>query len=482
MIWYVNPGKPPKRRASATMHGVRVNPKRKAGKASARRSVSVTRKGKKLYGAAALAVLSKRKARKPLKKVATRKPAKKKLSAAQEKAKIIKAVNARFRKMKKARASSEHASLYINPHKKGTTAMSRRRRRPRRNPLTAVKRKKHRRVRLNPVRRVKRRRMRRNPGTSKRAGKAMEAARAAMIASSKPKKKRSKRKGTKAVARRRSAARRTYSPKRKRAIASYRRLTKRHYRKPPHYRGRGPKRKSRGYKSLVRARRAIKYQRAHGGGAAKKFLSQFRMRSNPGGIVGVLKMAAPIAAAFYGSRFLASFVSSKVPMISEKLGQKHASPVVAALLAVVGHVVTKHNKAPAMLRNHRGAIMTGLGINLIDQVVKAYAPENIKGYIGVGDASHVYDRALSEYVDTGEYIETGDYISTGMEQELGLEQDLGLSQELGMTQGAMRGPVPVQRMLAPVPHRSFTQMVPSFNDDMESDSSLYAGVFAGSRL
>ena len=227
-----------------------------------------------------------------------------------------------------------------------------------------------------------------------------------------------------------------------------------------------------GIKSLKRARRTIRWERKYGTGAAKAFRARYKM--NPSQIVGsvmnVVKAAVPVAAAFYASRFIAGKLTEKIPMIS-RLGT-HRGPVLG-LAMIIGQGMAA--RKVAFLSKHNASIMVGLGVNFVDQLVKAYAPKSIQDYLG--DSGDVYANAMGEYVETGEYIETG------LEQELGdmsqsAEEDLGLEQELGGS-SRMLSPVKSQSMLAPIPQRSFVEQVPQWSPQSDSRSRLYDGIFAG---
>ena len=385
---------------------------------------------------------------------------------------------------------------------------------------------KRRRRSSNPHRRVRRRR---NPakmkitGGSPYTGAKKKAMAAAKKAPSKKKKKKSgspkKRKSGWTAAKRSAAARKAArtrkrnrsAPKRRRRSGTGRRRSTRglkalrrsrtsilyqksrkggararRYAREKRIRSNPGKRRKRHYgiRSLKRARRTIRWERKYGTGAAKAFRAHYKM--NPSQIVGsvmnVVKAAVPVAAAFYASRFIAGKLTEKIPMIS-RLGT-HRGPVLG-LAMIIGQGMAA--RKVAFLSKHNASIMVGLGVNFVDQLVKAYAPKSIQDYLG--DSGDVYANAMGEYVETGEYIETGleqelgDYIETGLEQELGdmsqsAEEDLGLEQELGGS-SRMLSPVKSQSMLAPIPQRSFVEQVPQWSPQSDSRSRLYDGIFAG---
>lgn len=256
------------------------------------------------------------------------------------------------------------------------------------------------------------------------------------------------------------------------------------------------RRRRRAVPGLRRARRAIRRARSRRKGSAYRYVRRHRMFSNPGGTLGgiiksvveVAKKALPIAAALYGTRFLTNTFGYRIPGI-DRLG-RGAKPAVAALAIVAGHFATR--KGP--LAKYRGAILLGLGINLVDSVMQAVAPDNVRSMFGLSGAG-VYDRAMGEYMQLNDYVQIGDYIEVGAEQDLGaLEQELGgLEQELGadddglsrpllggVPQSAMMAPVGRRQMVAAVPERSFVSQVPGFNGStFDEGDRLYTGIFGG---
>jgi hypothetical protein len=216
------------------------------------------------------------------------------------------------------------------------------------------------------------------------------------------------------------------------------------------------KRRMRGVRALKRARKTIKWERAHGRGYAKRFIKIHRMRTNPGGIVGVVLEAAKAALPVAASLIVGKMIANKLAMIPAvggivaKLPAMAQGPVVAAVLLAAGHFATKK---VAFLGKHRGSILLGLGLNLIEQVIKSVPV--VSGLVGAG-----------EYIQTGEYLQVG-----GDVQELGAVQELG---------GSMDAPIPHALQAAPMGHRGLTAPInrwaPSANDD------LYQGIFSGARL
>ncbi len=212
-----------------------------------------------------------------------------------------------------------------------------------------------------------------------------------------------------------------------------------------------------------------------------------RYRRNPigGDLMALLKEALPVVGGFYASRLLVGMVGPMIPGVSA-LGTLSA-PVLSAAAVIGGNWAAKRF-APA----HRSSINMGTAVQLIDSVVRAFAPASVKTMIG-----------MSDYVQMGDYVAVGavpplrenftlsDYIAVGgdgVEQELGLEEELGVEEELGATDGYMGGlpggarllaPVPTQSFVTPIPARSFTKMIPAAGTSYDAQSDLYGGIFGG---
>lgn len=260
-----------------------------------------------------------------------------------------------------------------------------------------------------------------------------------------------------------------------------------------------PRRRRRrtGLKTLSRARRSIKrYRRL--GGLGGWYIRKHRMRTNPaivGELMSVVRAAAPVALSVYLARTITKKVAPMIPGV-DKLGV-FSGPAVALGFVAAAHVAT--NKVSA-LQKFRTQILIGAGINLVDALMSAFAPAEVKSMFGLGD-SGLYGRALSEYVGAGEYTEPidddialSDYVSVdgvseelgAMQEELGVEEDLGaLREELGddrlggMSQGALMRAVPQRSFVAPVPARSFTRGVMNAGPGYDNESVLYTGIFSG---
>jgi hypothetical protein len=263
---------------------------------------------------------------------------------------------------------------------------------------------------------------------------------------------------------------------------------KRRYKRRP-----GAKRRT-GVKTLARARRSIKRARRRGG-LAGHYVKRHRMRTNPGlsDMMTIIKTALPVAASLYLTRFIINKVSPMIPGL-DKLGN-FAKPAISAGMVVAAVYGTK--KGP--LSKWKDGILMGTSLNLIDSLVGAFAPADVKAMFGLADAG-LYDRSLSEYVETGDYLRVGatpidddialsDYVTVnGLEEELGmgaLEQELGVEEDLGddrlggVSRDSMLAPIPGMSFEAPVPARSFTRQVPRAGGGYDNPNVLYTGVFAG---
>jgi hypothetical protein len=318
-------------------------------------------------------------------------------------------------------------------------------------------------------------------------------------------KKRRRRKARKAAAvaapkrRRRRKARKSVSVTARRAAAR-----RRYHKKHP-----GAKRRP-GTKALRRARRSIKRARRFGGRAGA-YAKRFKMRSNPrrrrarrnpglvGGVTGPLmsglKAAVPVAASLYLTRFIIAKVGPSIPMIDRLPGQVQA-PVVASLMVVAANFATK--KGP--LAKYRSGIMLGTSLNLVDTLVKAFAPAEVKTMFGLGD-SGMYDHAMGEYTTTSDYLEVGDepidddialsdYVETsGIEEELGaIQEELGISEELGgsgprllggVSQSSTLRAIPRRSSVGVIPQRSFTKAIPAMGPGYDNVAALQTGIFSG---
>ena len=227
----------------------------------------------------------------------------------------------------------------------------------------------------------------------------------------------------------------------------------------------------------------------------------------------ILKMTLPIAASLYGARALSFKVAGKIPGFN-KIPEQFQGTAMAGLLFLGSHFATKKVKP---LQKFRGGIMIGTGLNLIDNVISAFAPANVKTMFGLSD-NDIYGNGLSDYVEVGDYVEIGDvppiddditlsdYVEVGqIEEELGMieeELGLGVEEELGnlyaptgmgalpsdawqrprlggVSPNAMMRPIGRKRMEAAIPARSFTKKIPAASAQYDSPGGLYGGVFSG---
>lgn len=494
-----------------------VNPAKKKTRSKARR-----RSGKGLHGAALHAFNKARgiKSNPGRRRKARRNPAhysigtrgRAKRAAAAKR--MAEGINAR----RAAATSSPSSSRRSGPAKytiKGKRTAAARRRRARAavrkvytHPVYGpVKKKRRRKVRRTATKRSAARRV-----TRKRKGSAMAKKRKRKSTRARRRRKTvgakvTRRKRRKGVAR--SSSRRRRKSRRKMKANPARRRRRRSGRRASMRRNPSRKRRSRrgrrassrrAVPALRRARRAIKRARRRRGGAAYNYVRRHRMRTNAGGgLAGVMmnavKQAASVAVSLYGTRFLINTFGYRIPMI-DKLGA-FAKPAVAIAAVAGAHYGTR--KGP--LAKYRTAIMLGVGLNLIDTLVSAFAPASVKGMFGLaGDG--VYDRAMmGDYIEVGDYLKIGDYIEVGAEQDLGLEQEMGLEQELGaleqdlgdedsehplsrpllggVSQSAFMRGVPRRSMVAAIPERSFVSDVPSVGPGFDNEDRLFAGIFAG---
>lgn len=200
-----------------------------------------------------------------------------------------------------------------------------------------------------------------------------------------------------------------------------------------------------------------------------------------------IKKAVPILASIIGIRALTNLVAPRIPV---NLGAFQGPALAAAALVGAKYATRK----VSFLAKHQDAIMIGAGINLVEQLISAFAPASVKGMLGMGGLSDYV--AVSDYLTVGgrpidDNIALSDYVQVGIEEELGLDQDLGIDQELGSMgdsvygQGmlggskAMLAPVGSMKFLAPVPNRSFTEAVPDAGAGYDDPDILYTGVFGG---
>jgi len=281
------------------------------------------------------------------------------------------------------------------------------------------------------------------------------------------------------------AARKTVRRKRRMSAAAPIRRRARRYRRNP--RATSPS-------SLKRARRAILHKKKTA--LAKSYARRFQMQSNPNGIMDSVKAVIPFGAALYGSRVatgaLVKYLGPRMPSVP------YQRPI-ASVAVMVG--LNMASKRVPTLKRHTGAIMVGSMLNVVDSLLAAFAPTEVKAMLGMGD---IYDGAIGDYLEVGDYVQMSDappiddditmadYVQVGLEEELGMgvEEELGLEEELGadtlsrpllggVAASSMLAPIRSQPMLAPIPARSFTKRVPRAGAGYDKSSVLYGGIFAG---
>lgn len=275
-------------------------------------------------------------------------------------------------------------------------------------------------------------------------------------------------------------------------------------------------------------RRGGRYKRRRTGGRGpfrgrrRGGLYRKRFRRNPefvGGMIGALKQALPMALTLYLSRYASTQIATAAPQIGTSLGA-YARPVMSIGLLGLGWFATAKVN---FLRQWQPGILAGLGINVFDSLMTAFAPVNVRsmfGLSGLGEYLTVGAIPLNDGTSLGEYLTVGaleemgggmgDYIEVGAEEDLGLDQELGLDMELGdddsgvatatavnpgpvtvpsigltnplmggYGQGSMVTAVPTTSMVAAVPARSFTKQVPAVTSQYDKSNRLYTGIFGG---
>jgi len=295
-------------------------------------------------------------------------------------------------------------------------------------------------------------------------------------------------------AKRRAAGRKAARTRSRRKNPSRRRRRKNYYEarrwaRPKHIKGamKGHARKGR-YKTKRRRKNPSR----------ASYRRRYTRRRNPGDLMGLMMTrVVPVAASLYMSRLISGKLAGKIPGL-DKIDEKYRSPALAAILFGAGHFLTGNKSPVKMLKKHREGIMVGLGINLLDKILGAFAPENVKSMFGVSAYDEdIYGPALSDYVSVDDYVAIGDvppiqdditladYVQIGddgLEQDLGMEMDLGdfANRHLGgVSRSAMQAPSGHKKYLAPVPARPFTTPVPDFSKGFDNPNRLYTGIFSG---
>lgn len=297
-----------------------------------------------------------------------------------------------------------------------------------------------------------------------------------------------------------------YTRKRKHARKTRRRGRARSHRRTRRRHHRGGRRSTQ--RSMLRARRTIRNRRKTA--LARATQRRYRMRSNPD-FMGLAKAIVPVALSLYGSRAIsAQLYSMALPGVSS-IPAQYQGVVVSGIVMAGAHFLTAKVKP---LQKYHGAAMIGTGINLVDQVLRAFAPPSVTAMFGL--SGDIYDRALNDYVSVGEYMDMGatpiddditlrDYISVGaLQEELGVEEELGIEEELGdaagssalmtatpgggpldraylggVSQTSMMKAIPSQPLLQAIPDRSFTKRVRQAGPGYDNSNVLYGGIFGG---
>lgn len=216
-------------------------------------------------------------------------------------------------------------------------------------------------------------------------------------------------------------------------------------------------------------------------------------RKNPGGmLIDLAKRAAPVLLGLYGARLLVSKLGPRIPGVS-RLGALQ-SPLLAVGAVLAINFVTKK---VGRLAKYRSELLLGTGLNMVDTLIRAFAPDSVKAAIGVGDGlgDYMYAPGMGAYAEDpsramGDYVQMGEYVAIGdVEEELGtVDEELGaVEEELGdqgswgegVSQSAMLKPVPRAAYLEPVPTRSYLMPVPPATQAYDNPAGLYQGIFSG---
>lgn len=215
----------------------------------------------------------------------------------------------------------------------------------------------------------------------------------------------------------------------------------------------------------------------------------------PSMLMGIVKQALPVAASLYLTRFIIAKIGPKI-MEHLPIPAQLQGPTIAGLMVVAANFATKRGP----LAKWRSGIMLGTGLNLVDSLVRAFAPAEVKSMFGLGD-SGMYDQAMGEFVSVGDYLEVGaqpidddialsDYVETsGIEEELGaIQEELGVEEDLGdngprrlggVSQSSMLKALKASSSVGVVPQRSFVRTVPHAGPGYDNPSTLYTGIFGG---
>ncbi len=134
----------------------------------------------------------------------------------------------------------------------------------------------------------------------------------------------------------------------------------------------------------------------------RRVRSRLYVRNPSGGLVSQViataKAAVPVALSLYLTRVIVNKFGPSIPLV-DRAGVA-AKPLIATMAVVGAHFATKRGP----LVRYRNQILLGTGINLVDTLISAFAPPDVKAMFGLGD-SGMYDSSLGEYIQTGEYID-----------------------------------------------------------------------------
>lgn len=173
------------------------------------------------------------------------------------------------------------------------------------------------------------------------------------------------------------------------------------------------KKQARGFKSLVKARKSILSSKKKGAPLQKGYMKRHKMKSNPGQMMDAMKNVLPIAATFYGSRFLASRIQGFAPISTQlaklPMGGKLSGPLASGAVLAAVHFGTQKGA----LKKQRSGMMLGAAFAVVDSLFSSFAPSNVKGLFGGGEAPVAGYFPQGEYVSQGDYVPQGEYVSQG---------------------------------------------------------------------
>ena len=133
--------------------------------------------------------------------------------------------------------------------------------------------------------------------------------------------------------------------------------------------------------------------------------------------------------AIIGGKLIAG-AANRIPGI-DRLGVVKG-PVVSLGLLLLAAPVTKRVE---ILRRYDAEIMLGLGLNLLTEIISAFAPASIRTMLGMGTPTAALAGYSQDYLGDAELTEdeTSNYVITnGMDEDLELEEELELSTSQGI--------------------------------------------------